>query len=317
MATVAAFGEILLRLSAENGKDLENSSAFGACYGGTEANVLACLTALGHNTEYLTALPDTGLGSGALNRLHSLGIHTTYAKIGGENLGLYFSESGKGSRGANVIYYRSTSEVTRLAESDFDYGKILEGVSLFHVSGISFALSESCTRVAFRFLEEAKKRNIPVSFDFNYRSKLWTIDRAKPVYRKIMPFADIALLSSLDLSAFLDTTAEGCLEKYGTKLVVVRDRKALSPTEHEVGVFAITKDETVKIPTFRFPVKEKIGGGDAFNGGFLHGYLAGMPLNEAIRFALSCFTLKHTVAGDAFSPKIEDILAYGKSLGVI
>ena len=134
--------------------------SFSANYGGTEANVLACLHAFGHETKYLTALPEGPLGEAVLDHLHRFGIDTSDIVVQGDTLGLYFSENGNESRGTNVIYYRRHSEFTRLSEASFDYDKVFCGVSIFHISGISLALSDSSRALAFRLIREAKARSM-------------------------------------------------------------------------------------------------------------------------------------------------------------
>ena len=117
---IVAYGELLLRLSAADGT-IRGSRSFNACYGGTESNVLACLSALGHRTSFLSALPEWPLGEAALDHLTGLGIDVSGVLTGGDTIGMYFSESGSASRGANVVYARRHSQFTLLTEDSFDF----------------------------------------------------------------------------------------------------------------------------------------------------------------------------------------------------
>lgn len=307
---VAAFGEIMMRLSAANGT-VADSRSFDACYGGTEANILACLSQLGHETEYLSALPDTGMGEAALKHLKLFGVGTDKVIIRGDTLGLYFTETGSGSRGANVIYYRKNSEIAKLDETAYDLNTVFDGVSLFHISGISFALSDGCRRLAFALVDEAKRRGIPVSFDFNYRKALWSIDEARPVLRAAAKKADIILAATIDLTTFLGVTADDFFNKYGgCKYLIVRDRKVSDKTTHSVRVAAYSNGKIVEkyeTPEIVFGVKERVGGGDAFDGGVLHSLLIGGDIKEAVEFGTAAFVFKHSVAGDTFVGTEADI----------
>lgn len=308
---VYAFGEIMMRLSAANGKSIAEGELFDACYGGTEANVLACLSVLGHKTEYLTALPDTGLGEAALAHLKRFGVGTDGIIIGGDTLGLYFAETGRGSRGANVIYYRKNSEIAKLDEHAYDLDKVFDGAALFHISGISFALSESSRRLAFALIDAAKERDIPVSFDFNYRSRLWSLDEARPVLEAAAKKADIVLAATADLNEFLRVRADGFFEKYGAcEYLIVRDRTVKNADTHSVRVAAYRKNgDRFDIPEIEFGVKERVGGGDAFDGGVLHAILGDGGLKDAVELGSAAFVLKHSIAGDTFTGTAADVVA--------
>lgn len=315
---IVAFGEIMLRLSSPNGA-LDGTNSFDACYGGTEANVLAAMYRLGHSVKYLTALPDNGLGTACKRHLESNGIDTADIVVGGDNLGVYFVDSGVGSRGANVIYYRKNSEFTKLDIGSFDFDKVFDGARLFHISGISFALSDTSRELAFALMENAKRRGITVSFDFNYRAKLWSVETAKPILCRAASYADIVLAGPLDLKCFLDTDVDGYFDSRDGKYFVLRDRRVISPTEHAAFVSVVkngSKREKYTSPDVRFPVKEKIGGGDAFDGAMLHALLSGMTLKDATCFALGAFALKATITGDTFTGDAQAITDYMRGLGL-
>lgn len=315
---VLAFGEIMLRLKAVEG-GIADSKSFEACYGGTEANVLACMSGLGRSTKYLTALPDTELGQAVLKHLGLFNIDTSAVKVAGDVLGMYFVEDGTASRGSNVLYLRRFSEFTNLTVNDFDYDSVFDKVELFHISGISFALSESSRMLAFRLLKEAKQRGIKISFDFNYRSKLWSVDAARPFLREAASYADVMLASTLDLTTFLQVSEEGFFDKYNCEYLVLRDRKVVSSTEHRVKVKMLHKTKTVvKNYTFEetsFPVLEKIGGGDAFDGCILHALLNGLNERDATLFGVAGFILKHKQKGDTFTASENEVQQLAKTLG--
>lgn len=314
MSKILAYGEIMLRLSAQN--NIADSDCFAACYGGTEANVLACLHALGHQVKYLSALPDTQLGHAVLNHLHANGVETTDVVVRGDTLGIYFAENGSGSRGSYVEYLRRFSEFTRLSVSDVDFDKLFDGVGLFHVSGISFALSDSSRELGFRLLDEARKRGVAISFDFNYRAKLWSVDDARKQFVKASQAADILLASTLDLDTFLQLTPQQVFERYpNCRYLIVRDRKVLSANRHCVTVTSYDRQNgKFCLPQREFDVAEKIGGGDAFNGCFLHCLSQTGDLKRTTLFASAGFILKHQQKGDTFAADADAIARFAQTL---
>lgn len=306
MSLFVSFGEIMLRLSPPAMQQIQNANSFDACYGGSEANVLACLSALGNKTAYLTALPATALGDATVKHLKACGVDTSHIIRKGDNMGMYFLEQGFGTRSSQVIYNRKNSEVTRLDANSFDFDKIFEGCTHFHICGISFALSKSSCELAFALLQNAKQRGIKTSFDFNYRAKLWSTEQAAPVYRKIIPFVDILFCSSLDLSTFLGTDIEHFYSNYSTELLIVREREIISSAEHSAKAAIYRQNgldaECVATNSASFDVLDRIGSGDAFVGGVLHSlYNNPQSLTAALQTGMACFVLKHTLPGDTFT----------------
>ncbi len=308
---IVSFGEIMLRLSPDNG-DVSTTDSFSACFGGTEANVLVLLSALGNKTGYLTAVPKNSLGDGVLKFLRARDVDTEDIIQKGDVLGMYFMEQGFGMRASNVIYNRRYSEVTRLSEDDFNYDDIFNDCGIFHISGISFSLSESTQKLCIRLLKEAKKRNIKVSFDFNYRSKLWTVEAAKTVYSKIVDYVDILFCSERDLNSFLDTDAEGFYKKYNSEYVVVREREICSETQHCARATIYKKSgNDIKSYAFKgieFPVLDRIGAGDAFAAGIIHKLIKNPDdIKDALDFGMAAFALKHSYRGDTLTANEEEI----------
>lgn len=304
---VVAFGEIMLRLTPS--ASILNASEYKAIYGGTESNVLVALSALGNNTRYLTKLPDNDLGLGAIMHLKRYGVDCDSIISSGDNMGMYFLEKGFGVRNAKVIYSRKHAEVTTLKNGDFDFDAVFKNASLFHISGISFALSDSVRELCFALLKEAKNRNIPVSFDFNYRAKLWSIESAAQVYKEIIPFVDYIFCSSRDLDAFLEIKKEDFFKIYSdAKILVVREREIISQSEHIISAEAFTKDGLVAKNQKTALISERIGGGDAFSAGFIHGILNyGDDFEKSLDLAVNAFIMKATLEGDVLYMSEENI----------
>lgn len=313
--TVVAFGEIMLRLTPPDKKMIYETRAFDACYGGTESNVLVCLSGLGNKTEYLTAIPQNELGNAVVKHLKSYGVGTENIIRSGDTLGMYFLEEGFGVRSANVVYNRRHSEISKLEKGAFDYDKVFENCDIFHISGISFALSENTKELCFEMLEEAKKRGIKTSFDFNYRSKLWSVTEAKAVYEKIIDYIDIVFCSERDLKTFLDIDKESFYERFNNEYLVVREREMLSDGKQKACVCVYHNKEgkisTVKACSGAFEVLERIGSGDAFAAGVLHSLKNDSEdIQKAAEFGIASFVFKHTVKGDVMSADEKTINSY-------
>lgn len=314
---IVAFGEILLRLTPEYGQSLETTQRLECCYGGSEANVMIALSSLGDKTSYITILPENSLGKAVEYHLHKYQIDTSYIQKQGSVLGSYYLEPGAGKLPSKVIYNRKCAEIAQIEENycPFDFDDIFNNCRLFHISGISFALSQNCQQLCFRFLEEAKKRMIPISFDFNYRKSLWSIEEAKKVYQKIVPYVDVLFCSSKDMEAFLDTTFEKFLTYSNCKYIIRRERQILSSTRHRAySEIWHRKNHTyhhVAYDPFEFEVVERIGSGDAFCAGVLHALLAnGENIEYALEFGMSCFELKHYCHGDTISLSEKEVLDF-------
>lgn len=312
---IVAFGEIMLRLTPDGEKNsILNAQRFHAVYGGTESNVLVALSAMGNSTRYLTKLPANDLGRGAIHHLQGHGVDCSCILTSGNNMGMYFLEEGFAARQAKVIYCREHAEITTLTEDDFDYDAVFANCALFHISGISFGLSSSVERLCFRLLEEAKNRNIPVSFDFNYRAKLWSVETAAAVYKRIIPYVDTVFCSRLDLTTFLGVTEDTFFSEYlNARVLVVRERTIL-PASHRITAQVYTPFGLMARAEKETPVLERIGGGDAFAAGFIHGLMhfdENWP--QILDYAATCFVLKHTVKGDVLSMSKAEIETYQNS----
>ena len=209
MKTIAAFGEIMLRLSPPRGERLLQSSRLSAVFGGGEANVAVSLARFGHNVRYITALPDNDLGDAAVAELKKHGLQTDYIKRQGNRLGIYFAEPGADQRPSKVIYDRENSSIATAKPGNFDWTKILNGVEWFHTTGITPALSQNAADLALEAVRTARSLGITVSIDFNYRSKLWKYGKSAPeVMREIVKFVDIGIANEEDCQKSLGIKAD-------------------------------------------------------------------------------------------------------------
>lgn len=330
MSKVISMGEIMMRLTPPVYQKIVQTSEFSMTYGGGEANVVISLAHFGHDTVFITKLPKNQLGDGAIRYLKGNNINTKYIVRDGDNLGIYFLETGFGGRGSQVIYNRKHSAFNTVNEDDFDFDEIFDGASWFHVSGITLALSENVREAAYLAIKKAKEHGVTVSFDFNFRSKLWTIEESKDVYEKILPYVDICFASLFDatdvlqLTSELDTTDPNyerdvfikMINKFKLVALIGTKREVYSANDNSLKAFYHTKDEYCSTEPIRFNIVDRIGGGDAFASGIIHGFLTEtMKPREILEFGLGASILKHTIQGDASLLEEEDVFNFIKYNG--
>ncbi len=326
---ILTFGEIMLRLSTPDYSTINQTQSFLVNYGGGEANVAVALAHMGHKTYFMSKLPPNQLGDGAITHLKSHGVDTTYVVRGSTTIGIYFLETGFGGRPSKVIYNRKHSAITRISEDEFDWEEIFSNATWFHLSGITLALGERVRKVALRAVKEAKKYNVPVSFDFNYRSKLWTVEEARPVYKQFMNYVNIVFASFYDANTILEIPLDKGFEdktlsekrrnvfpkmikKYKLDYIFGTDRVVYTATDNSLaGYYFWLKGEELSwelTEPIRFNIYDRIGGGDAFASGVIHGLLKDYHNPAyAVRYGLNTSVLKHTIYGDASTMSCEDI----------
>ncbi len=327
----------MLRLSTPDYATIDQTHSFLVNYGGGEANVAIALSHMGHKTCFLTKLPPNQLGDSAVAHLRSHGVNTDHIARGATTIGIYFLETGFGGRPSKVIYNRRHSAFTRVEIGEFAWKEIFKDAAWFHVSGITLALGERVRAVALRAVKEAKAAGATVSFDFNYRSTLWPIEEARPIYREFVQYADVVFGNDWDANTLLEIPFDAgtdlsdvssgrrdvlrkMIEQYKLQYVFCTDRVVYSATENSLAgnYFAIRGGKFLSGATapIRFNIYDRIGGGDAFASGVIHGLLKDYDDPDgAVLYGLNTSVLKHTLYGDAFTLSCADIEAFMQSNG--
>ena len=318
MAKVVTMGEIMLRLSSSGNSRFVQCQQFDACYGGGEANVAVSLANYGHDAFFVSKVPSHEIGQCAINALRRYGVKTDFVARGGDRLGIYYLESGASMRPSKVIYDRAGSSVAEADPSDYDFDSIFEGASWFHWSGITPAISDKsaeCLRLA---LIAAKKHGVTVSCDLNFRKKLWTSEKAISVMRPLMQYVDVCIGNEEDAALCLGFKPEADVEKgktdasgyyaifkqmakeFGFKYVVSTLRESYSATHNGWKALIYNGKDFYESKHYDiFPIIDRVGGGDSFSGGLIHGLLKWPEDQEkALEFAVAASALKHTIPGD-------------------
>jgi 2-dehydro-3-deoxygluconokinase len=195
MPDLITFGEIMLRLTTPGHERFLQATELEVTPGGAEANVAVLVVRLGGSAEFVTRLPAHDLGQRVVDELRRHGVGARCIVRGGERIGLYFLEQGASQRPGRVIYDRAHSAFSEARVGDFDWAAIFAGARWFHFSGITPALSESAAALTAEACAAAKAEGLPVSFDLNYRAKLWSRERAGEVLAPLMRFVDLCVTS--------------------------------------------------------------------------------------------------------------------------
>lgn len=311
---VVTFGEVMLRLSPPDFMRFEQTHSYEAHAGGAEMNVAVACSRLGLKSAYVTKLCDNSIGHFIRNQARMHGVDTSHVMWDPENrCGVYFVEFGAAPRTNRVIYDRKESAISKIKPGEIDWSEILEGTKLFHTSGITPALSPSCAEATMEALRTAKEKNCKVSFDVNYRGKLWTPQEANKFTEPASKYIDILITTEEDTNVVYgikgdnyEEIAEKLVDKFGFEAVVITLRETPSVWFNKWSVFAYSKGSIYKSPVYDVEIVDRLGGGDSCSAGFIYGYLILNDLQKAVDFGAAFSALKHSVPGDlAFVDKEE------------
>lgn len=314
MGKVVTLGEIMLRLSTEVGTRLPQTASLATHYGGGEANVAISLANYGHEVQFATKVPDNALGLGVKCHLQQYGVETTAVLTGGPRLGTYYMEAGSGERAASVVYDRAGSSFAEMTKLEWDLPTLFKDCDLFHISGITPALSKEWQHLTLALIKASKQAGCKVSFDINYRSKLWSQQLAGSVIQQILPSVDYCSAGRLDALYLLNippfTGSDDAQElPYYYKMmqqafpnieVFYSTKRQIHSASHNQLIGTLWDGEQYVESTCHEvnPIVDRVGGGDAFAGGILHGLLSQWQPQAIVDFATAASALKHTIHGD-------------------
>lgn len=326
MSAVVCFGELLVRLAAPGRGLVQQAASLDLHIGGAEANVAVALASLGHDAGVVSVLPDTALGDAAIGHLRRYGVDTSTIRKAAGRMGLYFISHGAGVRSSEILYDREYSAFALAACGDFDWPMLLNGAHLLHLSGITPALGERSAKVAIDAAEAARAMGIPVSFDGNFRPSLWARWDGDPptILSELIGRASVLFGNHRDLSLVLGrdipgdgpdrrrAASEAAFKAFpNLQLVASTARHVVDADTHRMSArvdtpqaFAQTDEVTIA------GIVDRIGTGDAFAAGVLHGLLGGKSPDDMARDGLALAALKHSVAGDASPFGMRDIDAF-------
>jgi 2-dehydro-3-deoxygluconokinase len=314
-AGIACFGEILLRLSAPHSEVLLQASTFVGHIGGAEANVAVALSQWGHAATVVSVLPDNGLGHRAAGELRRHGVRTDAVQFRPGRMGLYFLTVGAGQRPSEVLYDRESSAFALAPPELIDWSAVLSQVSWLHLSGITPAVGPQAAEAALRAARAARSLGVAVSFDCNYRAKLWERwhGDARPILRELVDQADLLFAEQRDISLILGHSFDGVpaatqFEAAGKmafdtfrnlKRIATTIRVQRSVDDHDLSGALLSRDGLRTTRTYSIGrIIDRIGSGDAFAAGILHGVRTQMDDQDCVNFGVAAAVLKHSIPGD-------------------
>jgi 2-dehydro-3-deoxygluconokinase len=325
-----AFGEIMLRLSSPGRELLLQSPRFDAWIAGAEANVATQLARLGHDVVFASAVPASELGDAAITALRGHGVDVRFIQRRGERIGLYFVTPGAGVRAPEVIYDRAYSSFVTAPAAAWDWDAMLAGIDRLHLSGITPALGPVPAEAAIAAAEAAAARGISLSFDGNWRAKLWDQRGGSPreILSRILAHADILFGNHRDIALLLDRPMAGEGEGEGEahrrkaseaafaafpklRLIASTVRHVEDADRHRLAARIDTPAAAVQTEEVVLSgIVDRIGAGDAFAAGVLHALHSGANIAGAAANGLALGALKHSLPGDAGLFRPADIDAF-------
>lgn len=309
MYDVVTIGETMLRFTPIENLRWQQADRFEMHIGGSESNLAVGLARLGHRVAWISRLTNNSFGKGIASQIASHGVDTQHVLwTDQDRIGIYFFEQGFPPRSNRVIYDRAGSSFSRWREADLDESLFLPDFARYlHVSGISLGLGETTQSLIHRSVVRAKEAGWRVSFDVNYRAKLWHFPEARKACESIMKMADLIFLPirdarnlwqlSFDEHRLVDHPSE-------TAQPVIESLAKLFPnslnvmTLGEQGACAVRDGDFAYASTRAVPPIGRLGGGDAFAAGFLSGLMRFDSLQAALRWGNAAAQVKYSISGD-------------------
>ncbi len=321
-------GEIMLRLTPPNYDKIRMANNFDASYGGSEANIALALANLGIDSTFFTVVPNNSLGKSAIRWLRSNDVHCTpvilssHAETPTHRLGTYYLETGYGIRASKVTYDRKHSAITEYDFSKVDLEALLDGFDWLHLSGITPAVGQNCRKLIMDLLKVAHAKNMTISFDGNFRSRLWTWEEARDFCTECLPYITVLfgiepyhlwkdendhskgdwkdgvpLQPSYEQQ---DDVFQKFVERYPNLKCIARHvRYAHSGSENSLKAFMWYQGHTFESKLFTFNILDRVGGGDAFASGLIYAMMHDYKPMDMVNFAVASSVIKHTIHGDA------------------
>lgn len=329
---LVTFGEAMVRLTPPAFQRLEQAQRLDVHVGGAELNVAVGASRLGVASRWVSRIPENPLGRMMANRAREHGVDVSrveWARDG--RAGLYFAELGAAPRPSSVLYDRAGSAMSGTNPGTFDWARIFEGARWFHVSGITPALSESAAEVTAEALAAAKRASLTVSYDLNYRSKLWSAERARAVQEPLMRFVDVLITTEEDTRVVFgvhgghgagdtvdsfEPVARSLQDRFGFSAVAITLRETPSVWRNTWSAFVVAGGQRYDAPRYQVEVVDRIGAGDAFSAGFIFGRLVVGGWDAAVAYGAALSALKHSIPGDFSLSTREEVELVLKGAGL-
>jgi 2-dehydro-3-deoxygluconokinase len=305
MVDLVTFGEAMVRLAPPDFMRLEQTPTLDVKIGGGEYNVSVGAARLGVSSAFVSRLPKNPLGRMIANKAREHGVDTSHVVwCEGERAGLYFVEFGAKPRASSVLYDRRDSAISNIAPGMVNWDKVFTNAKVFHVSGITPALSPSAAAATKEAMQKAKEYDVTVSVDLNYRARLWTEAEAQQCMTELMDFTDILITTEEDTQRVFkiegndyEEVARKLHEQFGFEVVAITLRENLRVWLNNWTAIALHEGRIYDAPTYEVEIVDRVGGGDSFSAGFLAGFLQG-DMAYAVKLGVAFSAIKHSIPGD-------------------
>ena len=317
---VVTFGEAMLRYTPPFNKRLELMETLNVTVGGAELNTAATVVACGVPAAWVSQLPESPLGRAIARQGRASGVDVSGVRWVPESFGrtgTYYLEEASDPRPSAVYYDRAESAFARMTPGSFEWPMLLAGAGVLHISGITPAVSSGARAETMAAIRAANDAGVPVAFDLNYRSKLWTEAEARACFVEIAPLVSILFASRGGLRTFFGITGDNeevlreTRERLGIAVTILSRKKAKASRSVRLGSVAMGPEGDLLRGEWReVEVVDRLGGGDAFAGGFLAGYVQNPgDLPRALALGGAAQALKHTMPGDLLTATTAEIEA--------
>lgn len=317
---IITFGEIMLRLKSPGHERLLQTPLLEATFGGGESNVAQSLANYGNVVQFVTALPENSIADACIAELRKFGVDPSRIIRQGSRIGIYILEAGANQRPSTVLYDRAGSSISEAKPGDFNWKSIMADAAWFHFTGITPAISPSAADLCAEALQAAKAAGVTVSCDYNFRKKLWKYGKTAPeVMRELVKYVDVGIANEEDCQKSLGVNIDQDVEKGeldsaryralaeqvmsefpNLRMQAITLRESLSADHNDWSAVLHTgKDFHVSRKYQIKNIVDRVGGGDSFAGGLIHGLLNYDSPQDALEFAVAASCLKHSIPGDA------------------
>lgn len=323
--TIAAFGEVMMRLQVPNYQLLSQANTLSYSFSGTGVNILSALSTFGYTSYLVSTLPKNPVGDAAVQSLQKLGILPAFINRAGKYIGLYFLEDGFGVRPSRVTYSNRLESSFNTASLDaYDFEHISSQIDIAHFCGITLSMNDEIRIQMKNFATAVKNAGGKVVFDCNYRASLWGEDgylKAREHYEELLSLADIVMMNEKDAKYILGLRTEQenhygqwkelipiVAKRYDIPVVAGTHRSIKKDNTHSLSGFIYKESVFAFSKTLTFSVYDRIGAGDAYTSGVIHGELQKFSAQKTVDFATTAGMLAHTIVGDTPMSTENDIL---------
>ena len=303
---IITFGEAMIRLSPPNFLRFEQANSLDLKVGGAELNTAVGLARLGHSAAWVSRLTNNPLGKLIANQAREAGVSSEHIVwTNDDRVGVYFLEFGAAPRASSVIYDRKGAAIANVKPGTIPWASIFAGAKWFHVTGITPGLSASAAEVTKEALIAAKATGLQTSIDLNYRIKLWSPEQAGKCMAELMQYCDVLITTEEDIERVFgikgkdyEESADLTAKRFGLKIIAITVRENPLVWKNSWTEIAYQNDKILRTKGYEVEIVDRLGAGDSFAAGLIHGLLEGDGLQKALDFGVAASALKHTIPGD-------------------